>query len=234
MCQASPTLLAQPAFDGQKGPYMGIAILGSGPADEAAALELYRARCGYYDLQLAPYEALRRCAIQSLQLQPGQVVLDIGCGTGMSLDLLQQAVGPAGRVVAVDQSRDMLEQARQRVERQGWGQVELVCSPAQDADLPGQADAALFHFTHDILQTPAALDHVLAHLAPGARLAVCGLKWAPPWFAALNPLVWWNAAQSVTTLDGLDAPWAGLAQRGARLEVEPLYCGTLFLASGQI
>lgn len=206
----------------------------AGSADEAAARALYRARCGYYDLQLAPYEALRRCAVERLALRPGQVVLDIGCGTGMSLDLLQQAVGPAGRVVAVDQSHEMLEQARQRVEREGWQQVELVCSPVQDAVLPARADAALFHFTHDILQTPAALDHVLAHLAPGARLAVCGLKWAPPLFAAFNPLVWWHAVQSVTTLDGLDAPWAGLAQRGARLTVEPLLCGTLFLASGQL
>lgn len=213
---------------------MVMAIPGTGPADETAALALYRARCGYYDLQLAPYEALRRCAIEQLALQPGQTVLDIGCGTGMSLDLLQQAVGPQGQVVAIDQSREMLEQARRRVDCAGWHQIELVCSPVQDAALPARADAALFHFTHDILQTPAALDHVLAHLAPGARLAVCGLKWAPPWFAALNPLVWWNAVQSVTTLDGLDAPWAGLAQRGARLTVESLFGGTLFLACGRM
>lgn len=213
---------------------MGMTFPAEGPANEAAARDLYRARCGYYDLQLAPYEMLRRTAIERLALQPGQVVLDIGCGTGMSLGLLQQAVGPQGHVTAVDQSPEMLEQARQRVEQAGWSQVELVCSPVQESSLPGQADAALFHFTHDILQTPAALDHVLAHLAPGARLAICGLKWAPPWFAAFNPLVWWNAAQSVTTLSGLDAPWAGLAQRGARLTVEPLLCGTLFLASGQM
>lgn len=213
---------------------MVMAIPGTGPADETAALALYRARCGYYDLQLAPYEALRRCAIEHLALQPGQTVLDIGCGTGMSLDLLQQAVGPQGQVVAIDQSREMLDQARRRVDCAGWHQIELVCSPVQDAALPAGADAALFHFTHDILQTPATLDHVLAHLAPGARLAVCGLKWAPPWFAALNPLVWWNAVQSVTTLDGLDAPWAGLAQRGARLTVESLFGGTLFLACGRM
>lgn len=206
----------------------------AGSADEAAALALYRTRCSYYDLQLAPYEALRRYAVERLALRPGQVVLDIGCGTGMSLDLLQQAVGPAGRVVAIDQSCEMLEQARRRADREGWDQVELCCSPVQDAVLPVKADAALFHFTHDILQTPAALDHVLAHLAPGAKLAVCGLKWAPPLFAAFNPLVWWNAVQSVTTLNGLDAPWEGLAQRGARLTVESLCYGTLFLASGQM
>ena len=208
------------------------ALSGAGQADEAAALALYRARCGYYDWQLAPYEEIRRCAVERLGLQPGQVVLDIGCGSGMSLDLLQQAVGPEGRVIAIDQSPEMLEQARQRVERGGWTQVELVCSPIQQARLPVRADAALFHFTHDILQTPAALDHVLSHLAPGARLAVSGLKWAPPLYGLLNPLVWWNAVQSVTTLAGLDVPWAGLVLRGAELTVEPLCGGALYLASG--
>lgn len=210
------------------------ALPGTGQADEAAALALYRARCGYYDWQLAPYEELRRCAVERLGLQHGQVVLDIGCGSGMSLDLLQQAVGPEGRVIAVDQSPEMLEQARQRVEHGGWSQVELVCSPVQQARLPTRADAALFHFTHDILQTPAALDHVLSHLAPGARLAVSGLKWAPPLYCLLNPLVWWNAVQSVTTLAGLDMPWAGLVRRGARLTVEPLCGGALYLASGRM
>ncbi|MEN9904208.1 MAG: hypothetical protein RLZZ555_773 [Pseudomonadota bacterium] len=213
---------------------MGMTFPAVGPADELAARDLYRARCGYYDLQLAPYELLRRMAVERLELQPGQFVLDIGCGTGMSLDLLQQAVGPQGHIVGVDQSPEMLERARQRVAHAGWRQVELVCSPVQDAKLPARADAALFHFTHDILQTPAALDHVLARLAPGARLAVCGLKWAPPWFAALNPLVWWNAAQSVTTLAGFEAPWSALAQRGIRLTVESFGCGTLYLASGRM
>mgnify|MGYP000700410741 CR=1 FL=1 len=39
------------------------ALPGAGQADEAAALALYRARCSYYDWQLAPYEALRRAGL---------------------------------------------------------------------------------------------------------------------------------------------------------------------------
>ncbi len=210
----------------------GIAPLGTGQADEAAALALYRARSAYYDLQLAPYEAVRRQAVECLRLEPGQTVLDIGCGTGMSLGLLQEAVGPAGRVVAVDQSPEMLEQARSRVLRSGWHQVDLVCSPVQQASLSGQADALLLHFTHDILQTPVALDHLLAHLKPGARIAVTGLKWASPLCGPLNALVWWHALQSVTTLQGLDAPWEPLLQRGVTLEVEELFWGAIFLARG--
>jgi len=152
----------------------------------------------------------------------------------MSLDLLQRAVGPGGRVIGVDQSPEMIELARQRVQRQGWTQVELICAPIQRATLPAAADAALFHFTHDILQTPAALDHVLAHLKPGARIAAAGLKWTSPLYVPLNALVWWNALQSVTAFGGLEAPWAPLAPHGVELELESFLWGTLYLASGQL
>ncbi|WP_237491463.1 hypothetical protein [Malikia spinosa] len=60
----------------------------------------------------------------------------------MSLDLLQQAVGPEGRVIAIDQSTEMLEQARQPVARGGWGQGGLVRSPNQPARLPARAPPA--------------------------------------------------------------------------------------------
>jgi ubiquinone/menaquinone biosynthesis C-methylase UbiE len=201
--------------------------------DAQASQCIYRWRSGTYDLQLAPYEGLRQEAVDHLQLEPGQVVLDIGCGTGLSLPLLQAAVGAGGRVVGVDQCPEMVAEARQRVARHGWPQVELVCAPVQSAPLPQGADAALFHFTHDVLQLPQALDHVLTHLKPGARVVVTGLKWTSPLYGPLNALVWWNALQSVTTFKDLDAPWRPLLDRGVVLTVEDRLMGALYLASGQ-
>jgi precorrin-6B methylase 2 len=200
--------------------------------DATAALHMYRWRSGFYDWQLAPYEPIREHAIARLELQPGDTVLDIGCGTGMSLARLSEAVGPTGRVVAVDQCPEMIDMARQRVDQHGWTNVELCCTATQDAPLPVQADAALFHFTHDILQTPQALRRVLSHLKTGASVAATGLKWTSPLYGALNTLVWWNALQSVTTLKGLDEPWALLAAQGVDLRVETMVMDTIFVASG--
>lgn len=200
--------------------------------DARAALDMYRVRSGYYDWQLAPYESIRQTAIDRLQLQPGDVVMDVGCGTGLSLGGLQAAVGPQGQVFGVDQCAEMVDAARQRVARHDWPQVSLQCAPVADADWPQQADAALFHFTHDILQSEDALDRVLAHLKPGARVAVTGLKWTSPWYGGLNALVWWNAIQSVTTLHGMDAPWRPLVERGAQLTFETFVMGTIYVASG--
>lgn len=200
--------------------------------DHAAALALYGWRASGYELQLAPYEFVRRMAVEHLQLRPGHCVLDLGCGTGMSLPLLRGAVGPTGRVVAVDQSPEMLALARQRLQRAGWGNVALQCAAAEAALLPRQADAVLLHFTHDILQSPVALDHLLRHLRPGARIAVTGLKWTAPGLAPWNVLVGLHMAQSVTRYEGLQAPWMPLQDRGVQLEVDTLVMGTIFVARG--
>lgn len=203
------------------------------PDDEhATARALYGWRAGSYELQLAPYEFIRRMAVEHLQLRPGQRVLDLGCGTGMSLPLLRAAVGPSGRVLGVDLSPEMLAQARQRVQRAGWGNVQLQCAAAEVALLPQLSDAVLLHFTHDILQSPQALAHLLRHLRPGARIVATGLKWTAPGLAPWNALVGMHMAQSVTHYEGLRAPWLPLAQHGAQLAVDMLVMGTIFVAHG--
>lgn len=202
-------------------------------AGHDAARTMYRLRAYSYDLQLAPYEFIRRHAVQRLQLHPGQCVLDLGCGTGMSLALLQQAVGPQGRVVAVDQCPEMVALARSRVRLEGWHNVELLCTEVETAPLP-QADAAFFHLVHDILQSPQAVAHVLSHLKPGARIVATGLKWTAPWLVPWNALVGMFAAQSITNFDRLATPWQPLLDQGVELEVETVLMGTIFVASGVV
>jgi len=59
---------------------------------------------------------------------------------------------------------------------------------------------SLLHFTHDVLRRPQALDHVLAHLRPGARIVATGLQWAPGWALPVNLFVWGAAWRSVSSL----------------------------------
>jgi ubiquinone/menaquinone biosynthesis C-methylase UbiE len=200
--------------------------------DRGAALAQYEARAATYDLELAVFEPLRAVAIRRLGLRPGQTVLDVGCGTGLSLAALRRAVGPTGRVIGIEQCPAMLERARRRIDGQEGAQVTLLCAPAEDAAIDARADAALLHFTHDILRRPAALDRVVRHLRPGARVVACGLQWAPPWAVPVNLFVWGAAMRSVSSLRGLDRPWSHLAERIEGLEVEPMLLGAVFLACG--
>jgi ubiquinone/menaquinone biosynthesis C-methylase UbiE len=205
----------------------------AGP-DRAAALEQYRRRAWVYDMELALFEPVRRRAIAWLAARPGQTVLDVGCGTGLSFELLQAAVGPGGHIVGIEQSPQMIDKARRRVQHHGWHNVHLVCAPAEEAHLPRQADAALLHFTHDVMQSEAALDHVLRHLKPGATVVACGLKWAPPWAAPLNLMVWPAALRSVSSLAGLHRPWQTLADRLGEPERQTMLGGMVYLARSRV
>ncbi len=205
----------------------------SGP-NRRAALAQYRRRSLTYDLELAAFEPIRRLAIDRLDLRAGQTVLDVGCGTGLSLGGLHAGVGESGRIIGIEQCPEMISLARQRVLESGYRNVKLLCAPAEEADIGGLADAALFHFTHDILRLPEAIDHVVLHLKPQARVVATGLHWAPPWALPVNLFVWGAALRSVSSLNGLERPWALLSKRLEALRVSNLMLGGVFLAEGRV
>jgi SAM-dependent methyltransferase len=202
--------------------------------DREAALAQYRRRAGVYDFELALFEPLRRTAVARLELRPGQTVIDVGCGTGLSLPLLVAAVGRHGRVIGIEQSPEMLDRARGRAKAAGWRQVELVESSVESASIPRRGDAALFHFTHDILQRPEAVANVIAALKPGAMVVASGLKWAPPWALGVNLMVLPAAWRSVTSMEGLAAPWHLLQAHLPDLQFSSALFGGGYVASGRL
>jgi acyl dehydratase len=117
------------------------------------------------------------------------------------------------------------------VEAAGWANVTLLEASAEEATVPGPADAVLFAFTHDVMRSPKALANVLGQVRPGGRLAAAGPKWTA--FAPqLNPLVWQVARQYVTTFEGFRRPWAELERAVPDLLVEEAYFGCVYLAWG--
>ena len=154
------------------------------------SIERYRQRAAGYDASAQRTMALRRRTIALLQLQPGQCVLDVGAGTGLSYALLREGVGPSGLVLACEQSPEMFAQAEARVHREGWTNVWHVCEAAERAQLPREADAVLFNYVHDITRLRTAVDNLMRQVRPGARVAMAGMKFFPWWTGPLNLLAW--------------------------------------------
>jgi ubiquinone/menaquinone biosynthesis C-methylase UbiE len=200
--------------------------------DRAEAIDQYRARVQVYDFEIAIAEPLRRRAIARLALRPRETVLDVGCGTGLSFPHLEKFVGPNGAIIGVEQSPDMIAKARARVRERGWNNVTFVNAPAEEAHLDRHADAAVFHFTHDLMQTPAALENVFRGLKPGARVVATGLKWARWWSPGVNLFVRFAAMRSTTTLAGLDEPWRYLEPHLTGIVVQAAAGGGTYLAYG--
>jgi len=202
--------------------------------NRSTAIRQYRSRARIYDLELALFEPVRQRAIDLLRLKNGDRVLDVGCGTGLSFSALEGLVGPEGSIVGIEQSPEMLERARARAAENGWKNVALIAASVEEAAIPLAADAALFHFTHDIMRTPKALANVCSHLKPGARIVAAGLKWAPIWAMPLNLVVWNAAMRSTSTREGLARPWSHLEPLLSRLELEQMLGGTVYIASGVV
>jgi ubiquinone/menaquinone biosynthesis C-methylase UbiE len=205
-----------------------------GAPDRGHALDKYRRAASSYDRRWARLtEPIRRRAIARLYLRPGDTVVDVACGTGLSFELLERAVGPEGRVIGIDLSPDMLAVASARAMAQRWDNVTLIESPLEEARIPDGADAAAFVFSHDVMRTPAAVSNVIESLKPGGKVAATGLKLGPSWAPPLNAAVQAFSRVGVTTTEGLDQPWSHMARLVEGLRVETMLFGYVYVASAR-
>jgi demethylmenaquinone methyltransferase/2-methoxy-6-polyprenyl-1,4-benzoquinol methylase len=197
----------------------------------------YRRNAPFYDRLIArPTDALRRAAVERLALGPGDRVLDLGCGTGLSLPLLREAVGERGVVYGVELSPDMLARARERVGAAGWRNVRLIEADAETFELPEQVQGVLCFYTHDILLSPTALPRAIALLAPDGRVVAAGAKLVPGWRGWLvNPITVAEALPAVTTRDLRRSyrPFAELEELLLDFHVEERWLGSQYLVWGR-
>jgi arsenite methyltransferase len=106
------------------------------------------------------------------RVEPGSVVLDLGCGAGADLLIAAQMTGPAGRAIGVDMTPTMLDRARASAAEMGLANVELHESliealPLDDASV----DVVISNGVIDLVpDKDAVLDEIDRVLRPGGRL----------------------------------------------------------------
>jgi arsenite methyltransferase len=108
------------------------------------------------------------------RVEPGSVVLDLGCGAGTDLLIAAQMTGPAGRAVGVDMTAAMLERAEASARAMGLANVELHESlietlPLEDASV----DVVISNGVVDLVpDKDAVFDEIDRVLRPGGRLQI--------------------------------------------------------------
>lgn len=112
--------------------------------------------------------------VAALKLRPGQTVADIGAGSGLLEPPLAKAVGPAGRVYAVEIDAGFFPGIRKRVEAAKVTNVETVLGKFTDPALPVKSvDLALFHdVIHHVDQRAAYLKTLAGYIGPSGRVAI--------------------------------------------------------------
>jgi SAM-dependent methyltransferase len=111
------------------------------------------------------------------RIDPGSVVLDLGCGAGTDLLIAAQMTGPAGRAIGVDMTTAMLSRAQASADAMGLESVELhealiESLPVEDASV----DVVISNGVIDLLpDKDVVLDEIDRVLRPGGRLQMADI-----------------------------------------------------------
>jgi demethylmenaquinone methyltransferase/2-methoxy-6-polyprenyl-1,4-benzoquinol methylase len=201
-------------------------------AQISKARELYAALAPQYDAETRYISGIRNQAIAALALRAGETVLDAGCGTGWCLPALAAGVGSNGRVFGFEPSPDMLDIARRRARDRGLSQVELQNACGETVQLRAAPDAILFSYTHDLIRSRAALQHIFRQARPGTRIVACSTRLFPKWFIPGNWYLRHTHRLTITNFDSFDRPWTILAELCADHRVRTTMPGSRYLFEG--
>ncbi len=118
---------------------------------------------------LPPEEILRE-----LGLAEGETMIDVGAGAGYFSLPAAGIVGASGRILAVDTSREMLDELASRAGEAGAKNIETALSSEYETGIPGEsADFALLSTVlHEVEDRPRFLNEVRRTLKKGGRLAI--------------------------------------------------------------
>ena len=154
---------------------------------------------------------VRRGCVDALDLAPGDTFVENGCGPGVNLPALREAVGPDGRVVGVDITGPMLRRARRLVARRGWENVSLIRGDATHPPV-ASADGVLATFVTSLF--PDAYDVVDRWCDVADAVAVANFVPRGNW--AANAALWGFTRLNARLFDAAEGD--ALAQLEARTD----------------
>ena len=119
--------------------------------------------------------------LEALALRPGDVVADIGCGTGYHVRRFAEAVGPTGRVYGVEIQPEMLALFEREMERRGITHVQGVLGTPEDPRLPEPVDVAiLIDVYHECSHPAEMIAAICRRLKPDGRLVLVEFRGEDP------------------------------------------------------
>ena len=201
--------------------------------------DIYRQQAKGYDASgIRSLQPWREKAVQRLDLQRGDLVVDIGCGTGLNFALLQEAIGPEGGIVGIDLTDAMLDRARQRVAGHGWKNVELVQSDAAQYEFPVSLNGILSTFALTFVPDCARVIRNGARaLKPRGSWVVLDMAWPAQWPLWLRHLLFmlpsYGINADVIQRHPWQTVWSAMDQQLVEVARQSFWLGFFYLASGR-
>jgi demethylmenaquinone methyltransferase/2-methoxy-6-polyprenyl-1,4-benzoquinol methylase len=177
----------------------------------------------------------RRRGVEALALEPGERVLELGCGPGTNFDALRERVGPEGTVVGLDYSAGMAASARETVRDAGWENVHVVHADAATLPVSEPFDGVYAAMSLSAMPDPVAVfDATRSVLVPDGRVAVLDARpfQSLPW-RVLNPLIVPLFRASTNWVSETDVT-AALDAAFPTASVDGYYGGSIVVATGRL
>lgn len=209
---------------------------------KAEIAQIYRKRSMRYDFTANLYYLIglrefeyRQRAVEALDLQPDDTVVEIGCGTGLNFGLLEDKVGTTGRIIGVDLTDAMLERARRRVQNNGWTNVDLVLSDAATFQFPDQVGGVLSTFA---LTLVPEYDRVIYNgsraLRAGKHWVVLDFKMTSNWLAHIAPVMAFFTRPFAVRMEMAERhPWESIERHLHNVKMTEFYGGFAYIATGE-
>ena len=139
---------------------------------------------------LGQEKKLRKLAVEALRLKKGETVLDLACGTGLNHQLLEDAVGYSGKIIAFDYSNEMLAAAKQRAKENGWDNITFIQGDAAQLSLNTKVDGVLSTLgISAIPQHKKALERAVSVLKKDKRISILDAQLSSGFWRIFNPLI---------------------------------------------
>lgn len=169
----------------------------------------------------------RRAARLALNIQPGDRVLDLACGTGLNFPHLHELVGERGHVIGVDLTPAMLEIARKLINAKGWKNVEVREADAADLPFPDSSfDKVIVSFALTIIPDYIkAIEEIHRVLVPGGRFVSLEMR------AGIHSLpVWLQPLPHICAVDMSHNTLSAIQQTFEEVGAHTYWMGLLILA----
>ena len=120
--------------------------------------------------------------IKCLQLVPGEVIADIGAGTGAYTIPFAKAVGPTGKALGVDIHQDLLDYIAEKAKKENISNLQTILAEIDDPNLPkGLVDVAFFNDVfHNMNDRLAYLELLITYLKPTSRIVIIEQEFDDP------------------------------------------------------
>ena len=205
--------------------------------------DAYQKNAGYYDFAVKVFYPLiglrinryRKKAVKCLNLEKGDFVVDLGCGTGLCFPLLMEEIGSGGQLLGVDISSEMLSVAKEKVRTAGWENVELIHADIEEFDLPtginGVISTGVFGYLD---RREEVLEKINRSLLENGKVVIVDGKTPRKWPSFLFKLFVRLSSRYGLTESYFDNDTYDLVSRlFQNVTFQDMYGGLLYITSGE-